>query len=547
MSIKNYLPLLLVLSLAQVLTAQSGKSPRHQRWELGLQAGAAQGQSDLIDFGTDALNPGGGLLIRYHLDDVTAVRINALYAEITGDDQFHQGFEQRAFKFSAPLTETSLVFELDLLGKSRWKDNRFKKMVSPYIYGGGGYAFTKPYTNYNEAGNEGLRDAINSDKSQVYDGHVVVPMGFGVKFDLNENWVIGIETGVRLLFNDYLDGISHSGNSRKNDTYTLTGVTASYRLSYVADKDRDGIPDSEDACPDQKGAEKTRGCPDTDGDDIPDNTDGCPDQKGPYNTGGCPDSDGDGIADKSDQCPDAKGPVTTAGCPDKDKDGITDIQDSCPDEFGPAKLKGCPDSDGDGIINSEDECPDRAGSIENKGCPVDDRDRDGVADADDRCPDMPGSPSFSGCPDTDKDGLGDNVDKCPDVAGPPSNSGCPLVAEADKKILEDALYGVQFDSGKSSIKAGSNAILDQVADVMNRNQAYDLTISGHTDSAGSDASNQRLSENRAKACYDYLISKGVNAARMKFAGYGESKPVADNATADGKSKNRRVEFELNLR
>lgn len=550
MLFKNYLPLLILVSLSQVLPAQSTKVPRHQRWELGLQAGAAQGQTDLISLGTDNINPGGGLLIRYHLDDVTAVRFNALFAEITGDDKFHAGYEDRAYRFSAPLTETSLMFELDLLGKSRWNgQNGYRRSISPYIFGGGGYAFTQPYTNYNELNNDLMRDAINADKAQVYDGHVVIPMGFGVKFDLNENWVIGLETGVRLLFNDYLDGISQSANPRKNDTYTLTSLTASYRLSYVPDHDRDGIPDNEDACPDAKGTEQTKGCPDSDGDGLADNMDNCPDQKGGYTTGGCPDSDNDGIADKSDQCPDEKGTPATAGCPDKDKDkdGVPDDQDGCPDEYGPAKLNGCPDRDGDGIINSEDECPDRAGSAENKGCPVDDRDRDGVADADDRCPDLPGLPSFSGCPDTDKDGLGDNVDKCPEVAGPPSNSGCPLVAEEDKKILEDALYGVQFDSGKSSIKAGSNAILDQVADVLNRNPAYDLTISGHTDSAGSDASNQRLSENRSKACFDYLISKGVNEARMKYSGFGESKPVADNATAAGKTKNRRVEFELNLR
>lgn len=542
--LKNYLPLLLIALLAHALPAQTVK---HQRWELGLQAGAAQGQTDFTDFGIDQLNPGGGLLLRYHLDDVSAIRFNAVYAEITGNDLKSKDFVQRGYKFSAPLGETSLMFELDLLGKRRWKGNDFQKTISPYIFGGVGYAFTKPSTSYNELNNPTSRDAILADKSYTYDGHMVVPAGFGVKIDLNENWVLGMETGVRLLFNDYLDGVSQSGNPRKNDTYTLTSLTATYRLNYTPDQDHDGIPDSEDACPTEKGTSETKGCPDSDGDGLANNMDGCPDVKGSVTTGGCPDSDGDGIADKSDQCPNEKGTIATAGCPDKDKDGLADAQDNCPDEYGPAKLKGCPDSDGDGIINREDECPDRIGSIENKGCPVDDRDRDGVLDAEDRCPDAPGTPSFSGCPDTDKDGLGDNVDKCPDVAGMPSNSGCPSVDEADKKILESALYGVQFDSGKSSIKASSNAILDQVADVMNRNQAYNLTINGHTDSAGSDASNQLLSENRAKACYDYLISKGVNAARMKYSGYGESKPVADNATAAGKSKNRRVEFQLNLR
>ena len=548
MSNKYPLSLLLLLLLSLTAVAQTVKTPRHQRWEVGLQAGLAQGQTDFTDFGIDQLNPGGGLLLRYHLDDLMALRLNVNYSELSGDDASNSRYAARGFRFSAPLTETSMMIELDFLGKRRWDGKgAFRRTLSPYIFGGAGYAFTKPYTNYNETNNIAIRDAIILDKAYTYDGHVVLPMGIGIKADLSENWVLGLETGVRLLFNDYLDGVSQSANPRKNDTYTLTALTATYRLSYTSDRDHDGISDAEDACPDKKGTAKTRGCPDADGDGLADNLDACPDVKGSLNTGGCPDGDGDSIADKSDKCPEEKGTVATAGCPDKDKDGIADADDSCPDIYGAAKLKGCPDSDGDGIADREDACPDRAGTAENRGCPVNDRDRDGVVDADDRCPDIAGSPSFSGCPDTDKDGIGDHTDKCPEIAGPPSNAGCPLMTEADKKVLEDAIYGVQFESGKSAIKSNTLAILDQVAGVLNRYPVYSLTISGHTDSAGSDASNQKLSENRAKACYDYLSSKGIAAGRMTYAGYGESQPVADNATAAGKTKNRRVEFAMILK
>jgi OOP family OmpA-OmpF porin len=544
----KYLPLLLWVMLSFSAMAQTAKTPFHQRWEVGLQAGVSQGQTDFVDFGINELNPGGGLLLRYHLDDIAALRLNVLYAEISGDDAQDTKFAPRGFSFSAPLTEASLMFELDLLGKRRWDEkDSFKKIISPYIFGGAGYAFTKPYTNYNEANNTPIRDAINLDKLHMYDGHFVVPMGVGIKADLNENWVIGVEAGVRLLFNDYLDGVSNSGNPRKNDTYTLTSVTATYRLAYVADRDHDGISDSEDACPDVKGPAKTGGCPDADGDGIADYLDACPEIKGNRNSGGCPDTDSDGIADKNDQCPDQKGTAATGGCPDKDKDGIADGNDGCPDVYGPAKLKGCPDSDDDGTSDADDACPDRAGSVENRGCPVDDRDRDGVVDTDDRCPDIAGSLSFSGCPDTDKDGIGDNTDKCPEIAGPPSNSGCPVMTETDKKILEDATYGVQFESRKSTITTNSLTILDKVADVLNRYPAYSLTISGHTDSAGSDASNQKLSEKRAKACFDYLASKKISAQRMQFTGLGESQPIADNATPAGKIKNRRVEFVMQLK
>jgi len=74
-----------------------------------------------------------------------------------------------------------------------------------------------------------------------------------------------------------------------------------------------------------------------------------------------------------------------------------------------------------------------------------------------------------------------------------------------------------------------------------------LSISGHTDSVGSASSNQRLSERRAKSCYDYLTTKGISARQMSYAGYGETQPVADNKTKEGRQANRRVEFNVFLR
>jgi outer membrane protein OmpA-like peptidoglycan-associated protein len=73
---------------------------------------------------------------------------------------------------------------------------------------------------------------------------------------------------------------------------------------------------------------------------------------------------------------------------------------------------------------------------------------------------------------------------------------------------------------------------------------YNLIISGHTDNSGSASVNQRLSEKRAQTCYEYLISRSISSARMGYVGYGESRPVADNDSAEGRYLNRRVEFEL---
>jgi outer membrane protein OmpA-like peptidoglycan-associated protein len=200
---------------------------------------------------------------------------------------------------------------------------------------------------------------------------------------------------------------------------------------------------------------------------------------------------------------------------DRDKDGIPDKDDRCPDVAGLAALQGCPDRDGDGIADNVDACPDKAGPAE-----------------------------FNGCPDTDGDGIPDNLDRCPTVKGVASMNGCPEVSEKTKKLFEKALTGIQFETGKSVIKKASYSILDQVVQVMNENPSYDLEIHGHTDSQGDDAKNQKLSEDRAAAVRTYLIGKGIADKRLQSFGHGETMPVADNATAAGRAKNRRVEFKV---
>jgi outer membrane protein OmpA-like peptidoglycan-associated protein len=112
------------------------------------------------------------------------------------------------------------------------------------------------------------------------------------------------------------------------------------------------------------------------------------------------DHDGDGIPDTEDRCPNAAGPRTTRGCPDRDHDLVIDSKDKCPDERGKIELDGCPekeekDSDGDGVLDKEDKCPEEAGKPELDGCP--DRDNDGVADAEDKCPDQAGLKEKEGC------------------------------------------------------------------------------------------------------------------------------------------------------
>ena len=256
------------------------------------------------------------------------------------------------------------------------------------------------------------------------------------------------------------------------------------------------------------------------------------------------DTDGDGIYDKDDACPEVAGLEAFNGCPDTDGDGIEDSKDDCPNEAGSAEMNGCPDTDGDGVADKDDSCPTVAGLKALAGCP--DADGDGVTDADDACPDTAGPAANKGCPwpDTDGDGVLDKDDQCVDVAGTVANNGCPEVSDAVQKTLNEYAKTILFDSGKSTIKAQSEAVLGDIIAILKEYPTSKFTVEGHTDSVGSETLNQRLSDSRANSVKEYLTENGIDAFRLSSLGYGESKPIDSNKTRAGRANNRRVEINL---
>ncbi len=314
------------------------------------------------------------------------------------------------------------------------------------------------------------------------------------------------------------------------------------------DKDGDHIQDSEDKCPDIPGLASAHGCPDRDNDSISDMDDKCPDDKGPAKYNGCPDRDGDTVIDKDDICPDVPGLVALAGCPDRDGDGIADIDDECPDLAGPKDFMGCPDTDGDLTPDKYDLCPDVPGPKSAKGCP--DKDGDSVLDKDDNCPDVPGAVDNKGCPwpDMDKDGVADREDDCPTTPGLKELRGCPpapVLKIEEQKILEQAFSSLEFATGKDIIKKTSFASLNNLAGLMKQHPTdWLLKLSGHTDNQGNAAKNLILSQKRANAVKKYLVTKGVKADKVKAEWFGQTVPIADNATEAGRQKNRRVEMKV---
>jgi formylglycine-generating enzyme required for sulfatase activity len=114
-----------------------------------------------------------------------------------------------------------------------------------------------------------------------------------------------------------------------------------------------------------------------------------------------------------------------------------------------------------------------------------------------------------------------------------------ILKDLDTKGFVD-VYGINFDIGKSKVKPESYPIIAQISSYMQENPKLRIMIEGHTDNQGSDALNQKLSENRAKAIKAEIVKKGIPSDRMETIGYGASKPIADNKTAEGRTQNRRV-------
>lgn len=343
---------------------------------------------------------------------------------------------------------------------------------------------------------------------------IAAPVGLGLNVRLAPYTYFGIKGEYRVGLDDFRDNVQLGAG--------LTFLLGGKKAVKIVDRDGDGLSDEQDLCPDVPGRLSLNGCPDTDKDGIADGEDDCPTVAGIKAMKGCPDADNDGITDADDECPNERGLPENNGCPvnDADGDGIPDETDICPNEAGTEALNGCPDRDGDGLADREDACPDTPGPKASKGCPENDTDSDGVLDKDDRCPDSP---------------------------GPASNQGCPEINEEVKEVLEFAMQAVQFETGRATLKSASYAVLDQIADILKEYSDYSLSIKGHTDSVGSSSKNQQLSERRAKACYDYFISKGIASGRMSYAGFGEKQPIADNMFKAGREKNRRVEFDVFLK
>lgn len=277
--------------------------------------------------------------------------------------------------------------------------------------------------------------------------------------------------------------------------------------------------------------------------------------------GGVPkDTDGDGVPDRKDKCADtpAGASVDATGCPtDSDGDGVWDGLDKCASTPKGARVDatGCPsDADGDGVWDGIDTCDNtpRGATVNAAGCPSD-ADNDGVWDGIDQCANTPTGAQVDarGCPaDSDGDGVPDGLDKCANTAAglKVDSDGCPIVVTARETELLDTgmirLQNINFETGKADLLPESFGPLDEVGAILRKWPELQIEIGGHTDSRGSRALNQTLSDARANSVREYLIGKfsDIQGSQLTSKGYGLTKPIAPNNNALNMAKNRRVEF-----
>ena len=365
--------------------------------------------------------------------------------------------------------------------------------VFPYLFAG------VSNLSFNPKGEGGEKLPNNKDGKYSLN-EVNYNLELGIRFSVTPNLSLNVSGGVQLSPNDWLDD---KAIGTGNDAFftVLGGISYSFLTEF--DSDDDGVVDSKDACPDTPSGVKV--------DEF-----------------GCPlDSDKDGIADYMDACPSTPPnvKVDSKGCPlDTDKDGIPDYMDICPDT--PAGIK-----------------------VDELGCPYD-LDADGVPDYLDKCPDTPYEVEVdkNGCPkDSDLDGIPDYLDQCPGTLPgmQVDENGCekipePVIEEPENlnEVVLSAETSFEFNSAK--LKKTAYPQLDKLLALMKKYPLSRWKIEGHTDNVGSEKGNLRMSKLRAESILNYFVSKGIPGIRFEVLGLGSKFPIADNKTAEGRAKNRRV-------
>ncbi len=481
---------LLFLSSA-ICFAQPAKKVQHSFNDnivLTLGGGLAQGQTDYLDTKW-GLNFQGSLEYFFSTTgkSIFSLRLGGGYSQIEG----------KVNLVSAPESYKTQLFN-GAFGATY--NYNFENKVFPYIYGGLSYIFYYPKLSGPHVKNNPLVVIDNTENSLAFESEL------GVRILLSRTVSLTGGLGFHFLTSDNLDFLIV--NTSNNDFYLSSFVGLSFSLFTEKDSDGDGYYDNEDQCPNE--AEDFDGFQDYDG---------CPDL----------DNDNDGIPDISDACPNKA----------EDKDGYMD-EDGCPDL----------DNDNDGIPDVKDLCPnqpeDKDGFEDSDGCPDLDNDKDGIPDNIDQCPNEPetfnGYKDSDGCPD-----IAPKVEIPKPVKKPkPKTKQKTKNKQKPKKVNINApsqflLHGESIFIGRTStIRSQAYSELNKIAQIIKKYPSTRWRIEGHMDNQGTPEQIRTISIKRARAVYNYFVSKGIPGSRLQVVGMGDSVPLTSNSTAYGRMRNRRI-------
>ncbi len=354
--------------------------------------------------------------------------------------------------------------------------------VNPYLYGGIGVAHFD-IRNY----------AANPSPEASLSGWTgVTPAGVGLQVHFTERVMFEMSGGYNYTFTDDIDAIRAGGN----DAYWnfVLGLTASGGESELADADNDGLTNKEE----RELGTNLHG-PDTDGDGLNDGEEVHTYRTSPLLS----DSDGDRLSDGDEVLKHHTDPLKA----DTDGDGLKDGDELLVYRTDPLSR----DSDGDGLNDAEEVLKYQTDPLKK------DTDAGGISDFAEV---MRGT---------------NPLDMSDDI--PPKKA--ELKAEVGKAIV---LEGIVFKSGSAELTPTSEDILSKAYNTLEQNPDIEVQIIGHTDNVGRHVTNMKLSLDRANAVKEYLVNKGIHSTRISTSGMGPDKPITSNKTAEGKQKNRRIEF-----
>ncbi|MFN0158018.1 MAG: OmpA family protein [Bacteroidota bacterium] len=504
---------LALLSLLVGLLSSSYSQTTVGRVSIGLHGGV---NTFINDFNKRRIGPGGEVMLRYGVTTGFSLGLQAGYEELKAKQEPDLGLVPYDYvKLHAfPATITAWFH---LLPGGR---------VSPYIYFGGGFLLFKRL--------DGNKNYVPEDKMET---SILIPVGVGLETHISRRASIVVDLGFR-LGDDKLDGFEY----KRSDSYATAKAGFNFYLgsSGLDDDDEDGLTNAEE----QRLGTNPK-APDSDGDGLKDGEEIKRYSTNPLRN----DTEEDGLSDGDEVMKHKTDPAKS----DTDADGLLDGEETLQHRTDPLKL----DSDGDGLTDGDE-------VLKHSTSPLKlDTDDDGLSDWDE-------VKTFRSDPnkiDTDGDGLtdGDEVRKHRtdpakvDTDGGGVTDGAEITRKSNPLNPKDdtleraiilergksvVLDGVTFKSGSATLTKESEVTLEKAFIALVANPDINIEIAGYTDNTGSKDTNDRLSLNRAQSVKTWLVRKGISARRMTTVGMGIRDPIAENATPEGRSQNRRIEFHV---